>query len=209
MEHGATKKGQAIFFISSDGEEYVFQGEDENGMIWFRNTKDKSADYVSADNLIEDPTMDLPLGINVKAAIRAAGFNNLNDLHVACEGAYKLGLNPLPRIREMLKGLPLTVNFAFFGNGGTFFDAAPRSATLGIFLHDGGEVSTQLFDNYTKGGRWFAVQAVADIDVSLDREGPFCPSCGWFTNQECCSDCGTGTVNARRFKDGHIDIDKY
>ena len=85
----------------------------------------------------------------------------------SCEHAYKLGLNPLPKLRDMLKGLPLDVSFAFFGNGGTFFDADKRSGTLGVFLHDEGWVTITLFDTYLSDGRWFEVWPDADLDITM------------------------------------------
>jgi hypothetical protein len=114
---------------------------------------------------ISIPNVHLELAPAIESAIMQAGFAGIAGLSESCAHAYKLGMNPLPRIREILKDLPLTVNFAFFGNGGTFFNADERSATVGVFLDDYGDVTIQVFDEYLNNGKWFSVYLDRDIPL--------------------------------------------
>ncbi|MBW2345627.1 MAG: hypothetical protein JRF53_16830 [Deltaproteobacteria bacterium] len=110
---------------------------------------------------------DERLEICIDERIVLAGFSGQADLCATLEAAYRLGLNPLPKVRGILKGLPLTVAFAYEGN--VHFDASPRDAVFAVFLDsDAGTVRTELFCSYFDKGRdcWMEVQENEDVRIS-------------------------------------------
>ena len=109
--------------------------------------------------------LDERLEICIKERIVLAGFKSMQEFEEALAIAYKLRLNPLPKVREMLKGLPLTVSFAYDGQG-VFFEAEPREAVFAVFLDsEYGTVRTELSCSYCKDGKQYEVQEEADISI--------------------------------------------
>jgi hypothetical protein len=92
-----------------------------------------------------------------------AGFDNQDAVEYALEQAYKLNLNPLPKIREILEGLPIVVAFAY-DTSGVGFEAEPRKAVFGVFLDsDSGCIRTEIFNTYHNDTCWMQVMESEDI----------------------------------------------
>lgn len=88
----------------------------------------------------------------INERIILAGFGNQHVFKVALENAYKLGLNPLPKVRELFEGLPIIVQFAYASTSAmTCFEAGPRQAVYAVCLDsDTGTICTEVYDSYSR-----------------------------------------------------------
>jgi hypothetical protein len=76
------------------------------------------------------------------------GYESLEAITPDIEACYRLGVNPLPTLRQQLKHLPVQVVFGIMNSGGGYV-AEKRSATLVVYLdNETGDVSLDLIDWY-------------------------------------------------------------